>query len=57
LYLKTIADTYKLAKTIFTKIVLLAGGFLAVFLYFCALAIGAMKGQQHTFYITTVFIT
>ncbi|KAA6320785.1 hypothetical protein EZS27_029490 [termite gut metagenome] len=25
-------------------IVLLAGGFLAVFLYFCALAIGATKG-------------
>jgi hypothetical protein len=37
-----IAD--KWAKTILTKIVLLAGGFLAVFLYFCALAIGAMKG-------------
>jgi hypothetical protein len=28
----------------FTKIVLLAGGFLAVFLYLRALAIGAMKG-------------
>jgi hypothetical protein len=29
---------------IFTKIVLLAGGFFAVFLCFCALEIGAMKG-------------
>jgi hypothetical protein len=36
--------TDKLPKTIFTKIVLLAGGFLAVFLYFWALAMGAMKG-------------
>jgi hypothetical protein len=36
--------TDKLAKTIFIKIVLLAAGFLAVFLYFCALAIGVMKG-------------
>ncbi|KAA6344315.1 hypothetical protein EZS27_008051 [termite gut metagenome] len=36
--------TDKLAKTIFTKIILFAGGFLAVFLYFCALAIGAVKG-------------
>jgi hypothetical protein len=35
---------HKLAKTILTKIVLLATGFLAVFLYFCTLAIGAMKG-------------
>jgi hypothetical protein len=39
---RMIAD--KLAKTIFTKIVLFAEGFLAVFLYFRALAIGAMKG-------------
>jgi hypothetical protein len=36
--------TDKLAKTLFTKIVLLATGFLAVFLYFCALAIEAIKG-------------
>ncbi|KAA6329587.1 hypothetical protein EZS27_021617 [termite gut metagenome] len=34
----------KLAKTIFTGTVLLAGSFLTVFLYFWALAIGAMKG-------------
>jgi hypothetical protein len=31
-------------STYFTKIVPFAGGFLAVFLYFCALTIGAMKG-------------
>ncbi|KAA6320543.1 hypothetical protein EZS27_029698 [termite gut metagenome] len=37
-----IAD--KLAKTSFTKIILFAGGFPTVFLYFCALAIGAMEG-------------
>jgi hypothetical protein len=36
--------TDKLTKTIFTKLVLCAGGFFAVFLYFCALAIRAMKG-------------
>jgi cytochrome c biogenesis protein CcdA len=36
--------TDKLAKTIFTKMVLFAAGFLTVFLYFCALTIGAMKG-------------
>jgi hypothetical protein len=37
-----IAD--KSARAAFTKIVLLAGGFLAVFLYLRASAIGAMKG-------------
>jgi hypothetical protein len=36
--------TDKLARAVFTKIVLFAGGLLAVFLYFCALAIGAMEG-------------
>ncbi|KAA6326777.1 hypothetical protein EZS27_024164, partial [termite gut metagenome] len=36
--------TDKLTKTIFTKIVLFATGFLAVFLYFCTLAIRAMEG-------------
>jgi cytochrome c biogenesis protein CcdA len=36
--------TNKLAKTLFKKIVLFAAGFLPVFLYFCASAIGAMKG-------------
>jgi hypothetical protein len=36
--------TDKLPKTSFTKIILFAGGFLAIFLYFCALAIRAMKG-------------
>jgi hypothetical protein len=37
-----IAD--KLAGTVFTKIILFAGGFFAVFLYLRALAIGAMEG-------------
>jgi hypothetical protein len=36
--------TDKLEKTIFTKIVLFATGFLAVFHYFWALAMRAMKG-------------
>jgi hypothetical protein len=36
--------TDKLAKTSFTKIVLLAASFLAIFLYFCALAIGSNGG-------------
>jgi hypothetical protein len=35
-----IVFTGKWVKTIFTKIVLFAAGFLAVFLYFCALAMG-----------------
>ncbi|KAA6331185.1 hypothetical protein EZS27_020179 [termite gut metagenome] len=36
--------TDKLTKTIFTGTVLFATGFLAVFPYFCTLAIRAMKG-------------
>jgi hypothetical protein len=36
--------TDKLAGTIFTKIVLFAGGLLAVVIYFCALPMGTRKG-------------
>ncbi|KAA6315239.1 hypothetical protein EZS27_034272 [termite gut metagenome] len=46
--------TDKLTKTIFTKIVLFAGGFLTVFLYFCTLAIEAMKAYCDLTYIKII---